>query len=699
MFKKNLWIVALIAALAMIFAGCDNGGKENKIEYDPNKPDHVIEGADITVISIGSTPGGSAAGNVYTLASTSIADGANLGSAGFGFVFPKEGFEYKYVRLEVEITEIDNNSAVAFTVKKSTSMDDLAGFGANSKPAYSRNSEINVGDKVGDTGITMEMEGDTPVTDKFLVSLFGDGIYAQFNPYSEYWHTGKTPPTTWEDATIVPKLKGNQNFKLKITKVTFTNGGAVDPNAYVPVTGINEVPEKSVPGLIITLPERAAPATATSRDVTWSLTDKGATNAALTGNVLKGITAKGTIKVKATVAKGLSATQDFTKDFDIVVGDPNGVFLTDFSELAAANTNAAYDAGTWTLSASWNGIRFDIGQTLSSTDFIYDAVTIAYTVTARDDTPANNDGMRFSFGKDGSALLRTLAGDFHGGYEGTTDLNPVKVDDKNVADVNQVRIPIADIGEFNRFIIESKGVVPVKIQIHAVYIEKKVTCEFCDGTMPTHAGSCFIPVTSITRAPASNYVNLELELPAKAWPSYATNRDITWTGTGVTSGKFKPTAAGKVTLTGTVTNGLTASTNFVKTFEVDVTAAQEVKILGSAITSVAFGYGNTYVSPGVITINPSYQRAGINIGTSIYNALYSEAELVIVPPQNGRFGLFISGSQVGDWVSITGGAETTVSIDLSAAAFDDKAITQFAIENTGAVAGDFEIKSVTFKLK
>jgi len=241
--RKFSWILALMTALAMIFVGCSDGGSKEK-EVDLTKPDLVFEGADIEVMTFGAADYDkfqSKDGNKYTLNTVDGDNGAgksgDVGSAGFGYKFPAEALEYKYVKVEVKMLEVDATSCAAFTIKKSTQMDDLAGFGGKSSPEYSRNAELNLGDKVGNVATTADMKRDTKQADQFLVSLFSDGIHFQFNHYAEYWKTGKTPPTEWEDAETHAKLKGQQKFTLEVTKVTFTNGGT--PAADVELTADN----------------------------------------------------------------------------------------------------------------------------------------------------------------------------------------------------------------------------------------------------------------------------------------------------------------------------------------------------------------------------------------------------------------------------------------------------------------------------
>ncbi len=91
----------------------------------------------------------------------------------------------------------------------------------------------------------------------------------------------------------------------------------------------------------------------------------------------------------------------------------------------------------------------------------------------------------------------------------------------------------------------------------------------------------FRPVTSITMTSAASVqANTQLTLAGTVAPSNATNTTILWslvsagtTGATVASGVFNATAAGTATVRATVTNGLTASSDFTADFQVTVTAA------------------------------------------------------------------------------------------------------------------------------
>ena len=92
--------------------------------------------------------------------------------------------------------------------------------------------------------------------------------------------------------------------------------------AFVAVTGITGVPTIAVARTPLTLAGTVAPATATNQTIVWSIFNAGATGATIAdGNTLN-TTGEGTVKIRATIVNGLSASTDFVQEFDITVNHP-----------------------------------------------------------------------------------------------------------------------------------------------------------------------------------------------------------------------------------------------------------------------------------------------------------------------------------------------------------------------------------------
>ena len=207
MLKKNVWIVALLAALAMMFVGC-GGDFEPEVDLD----DLFINGRDVKLVKIGSNAGNEVEGNKYSLNFTAATGDAS--SSGFGIKWedlPEDVSQYKFVEVEMRITAVNSTSAVGFTLKKNSAMGDLAGYGANSFPAYSNNAELALGDKRKDEGSTGQ----------YAMKLFDDGIYFQFNPWMEEQGSGGKP-------MFGGKLKGKVSFTIEVTEVAFFTGSGDD---------------------------------------------------------------------------------------------------------------------------------------------------------------------------------------------------------------------------------------------------------------------------------------------------------------------------------------------------------------------------------------------------------------------------------------------------------------------------------------
>jgi len=90
----------------------------------------------------------------------------------------------------------------------------------------------------------------------------------------------------------------------------------------------------------------------------------------------------------------------------------------------------------------------------------------------------------------------------------------------------------------------------------------------------------FVSVSDITGVPAAATVGTPLTLSGTVVPGNATNKTIVWsvadagtTGANISGNTLTTTAAGTATIRATVTNGLTAKSNYTQEFTITVTAA------------------------------------------------------------------------------------------------------------------------------
>ena len=127
--------------------------------------------------------------------------------------------------------------------------------------------------------------------------------------------------------------------------------------------------------------------------------------------------------------------------------------------------------------------------------------------------------------------------------------------------------------------------------------------------------SGFVPVTGITMTNAASVaMNTDLALAGTVAPANATNKTIEWsvqdaggTGAAIGSGVFRATSVGTATLKATITNGLTATEDYIQPFAITVTAtpaspASPVSTGGSTSDSTSSNvplYSSTDPSTGI----------------------------------------------------------------------------------------------------
>ncbi|NPV91417.1 MAG: hypothetical protein HPY50_11670 [Firmicutes bacterium] len=97
------------------------------------------------------------------------------------------------------------------------------------------------------------------------------------------------------------------------------------------------------------------------------------------------------------------------------------------------------------------------------------------------------------------------------------------------------------------------------------------------------APPAFVAVTGITDVPTAATAGVDLTLAGTVAPANATNQTIVWsvksagtTGAAISGNTLSTTAAGTVTVTATITNGLTESTDYTQDFDITVSAAPVV---------------------------------------------------------------------------------------------------------------------------
>lgn len=141
----------------------------------------------------------------------------------------------------------------------------------------------------------------------------------------------------------------------------------------------------------------------------------------------------------------------------------------------------------------------------------------------------------------------------------------------------------------------------------------------------------FIPVISILDVPTTTEVGIPLTLTATVYPVYATNQSIVWnvsnmgtTGANLNNDILNTTAAGIITVTATITDGITMGTDYMQDFNILIVPAGFVSVTN--ITSVP-----TVATAGTpltlsATVEPS-NATNQNIVWTIKNAGTTDANI------------------------------------------------------------------------
>jgi len=108
---------------------------------------------------------------------------------------------------------------------------------------------------------------------------------------------------------------------------------AINPEDFIPVTDIIDLPTSATEKIPLTLTGTVIPDNANNKNISWSVKDKGTTNATITGGILK-TTAAGVAVVRATVKDGIGAGVPFIKEFDVIVEE----VVVDIVEIPQSNT-------------------------------------------------------------------------------------------------------------------------------------------------------------------------------------------------------------------------------------------------------------------------------------------------------------------------------------------------------------------------
>lgn len=120
---------------------------------------------------------------------------------------------------------------------------------------------------------------------------------------------------------VVRATVANGNFNSgNGNPIAYTQDFSIDVNAFIPATGITleKVSENAEATKPLTLYSIVTPDNATNRDIVWSITVQGGTEAVIVGNVLTA-QKSGTVTIQARITNGSGTNSDTTRSFDIPV--------------------------------------------------------------------------------------------------------------------------------------------------------------------------------------------------------------------------------------------------------------------------------------------------------------------------------------------------------------------------------------------
>jgi len=390
MFKRNLWIVALVAALAMVFVGCgeereDKSGSWEELDVDwkyirISERNDNWQGVDIR------------AGKAGTLANWTTNQAHTITVYGMIYHASPLGQEIKFGN-----TDNNWNDSWGSAYPRANGKFMLQHtFDWDRISDATNNIRISVPASVA-TYYIYEIIINDGTDDIYIMSEDDDaaagGVRAGVQ-HDSYSHGDSLVVEGQFTKWLVAALDGAP------AKVTIRNDA--EAGGFVPVDDITFTQTKGLVGLDITLPTEVDNALdATNGDIVWSITNAGGTGAtnSATNNVITGITTPGTIVVKATVENGQAEDEDFEKSFNIAIqGRSAAPFITiDFDAIDIAPvggaTVASIDggkgysvgaAGPSTEGYGWIRAMFPItfpdGIRLSD----YDSITFTYTAKAGD---------------------------------------------------------------------------------------------------------------------------------------------------------------------------------------------------------------------------------------------------------------------------------------------------------------------------
>ena len=385
-----------------------------------------------------------------------------------------------------------------------------------------------------------------------------------------------------------------------------------DITAIRKVTGISGVPSAATVGVPLTLTATVSPNDSSIKPVAWSVLTAGNTGATISGNILK-TTGPGTATIEATIADGSAFGTPYAQDFTITVSNEA---VSVISGIPAATTVGTLTLeGTVTPSTATNqSISWDIK----------DKGTTGATITSDNNLNTSAGGTVIITGTidNGGASGTAYTQDFT-----ITVIMPVT----NISNVPaagavggnlDLSVATAEPGDAsNKTIVWSiqnarttgatiSGTTLKTTAAGTVTVTATITNGSAVGTPYAQNFNITIiqAVTGISGIPSAAQINVPLTLTGTVAPSNATYKTIAWnvqdagtTGATISGNTLNATAAGTVTVTAVVADGLLPGTDYskkdiaIKVDVVPVTSITNVPVAAIAATDLTLtGIVNPY---------------------------------------------------------------------------------------------------------
>ncbi|WP_052299691.1 hypothetical protein [Treponema primitia] len=409
---------------------------------------------------------------------------------------------------------------------------------------------------------------------------------------------------------------------------------------FVGVTGISGVSSTGVKDVEFSLSGATVdPADATNQTIVWSLTSSTAGVTDISGGKFTP-TAEGNVIIAATITNGAAVSSDYTQSFTITIIDPdNFVAVTgitnvpttgtintalDLSTVTVAPDNATFRTIVWSVPASAGSIS---GSTF--TPAAAGTVTITGTIT-NGLTLSSNYTESFTITINDTATFTAV-----------TNISEVPTAWYVDAPLDLSAVTVAPASATNKTIVwtvpEGKGTISGNTFTPSAEGTVALTATITNGLTESSnytqefsisVAAAFVPVTDISGVPETAikntliglnnyYSNGGYQAPyTTVTPDNATNQDIVWSvktaGAGVTAitgTSFTPSEGGTLTITATIANGKTPSTDYIKDFTITVSdpytgpawtappmSNSDLDAFGSRITGIAYNGTDKWVA-------------------------------------------------------------------------------------------------------